>query len=871
MQGLRVPLTLVSAPAGFGKTTLIASAMRTCSMPFAWLSLEKQDDQPRRFFNYLVAALQCTDPALGSQAAKLVREADDLSAEAVMSSLVNDLEGSQEDFALVLDDVHLLSSLAVHEALTFLLDHCPPSFHLVVLTRADPPLPLARLRARGQMVELRAADLRFTRSEAARFLNDLMNFNLDEDAVAALEGRTEGWVAGLQMAALSMQGRADVAAFINEFAGTNRFIMDYLLEEVLGRERQDVQDFLLQTSILSRLNGPLCDAVMGGSGSQAVLEELEERSLFLTPLNGQRCWYRYHLLFADLLQARLLQMGKAHMTRLYARAATWCEQEGHISEAVGYALAAEDYEHAATMIADYWGSRTNMGEIETVQQWLAALPEPIINENPTLSTAYCWMLWFTGQITLIEPYLADAGTALQNAIITTDSTEMDTAFYELGAEQAALRSILARYRGDFKEAARLAEGALASIPEHMPVHAAAQLRSIIYLALASACEGAGDLQGAVAAYYESIRFSRMIASVSGMAIAYRLVGALRILGRLHEAGAACRDILAYLASEGLHDLPAAGILHMAMSEVLAEQNDLDAAREHLARAYELGKWSGRLDAVRNAVYTTMRLGLAQGDLEESLAAVEKALSALGSVPSPLARSELLSLKARMLVRQGSLAEAAHNAEEAARLAGEERGQTAEMAHLAAARVMAARVEPQEAADKLKQSIVCAQEGARHGTALELHILRSLACVRHNNIPEALKEVQQALALAESGGFVRIFLDEGQTMHKILNSWLVHAGESSLRTFAEDLLSQFEATQQEGGPSRATTGLVEPISPRELEILQLMAQGRTNKEIAARLVISPGTVKAHTSSIYRKLDAANRTEAVARARQLGILD
>ncbi|MDY7042193.1 MAG: helix-turn-helix transcriptional regulator, partial [Chloroflexota bacterium] len=404
-QGLRGPLTLITAPAGFGKTTLVASCVAGCGMPVAWLSLDKDDNLVGRFLSYLVAALQQADNTIGSEAAQLVAASQQAPPEAVLTSLINELDRANTEIALVLDDYQFINSQAVHEEVAFLLEHCPQAFHLVIATRSDPPLPLARLRARGQMVELRTADLRFTAPEAAQFLKVAMGLRLDAGSVAVLEERTEGWIAGLQMAALSMRGREDVDSLIRAFAGTHRFIMDYLLEEVLAREPEEVQTFLLQTAILTRLTGPLCDAVTGASGSQEMLERLERRNLFILPLDDDRRWYRYHHLFADLLQARLYQSGPDRVARLLSRAAEWCEGDGQIAEAVGYALAAQDYRRAADLIARYWHHTANKGEIETVWSWLEALPEDTVRNSAPLGLAYCWVLWLKGQIGEIEAHL----------------------------------------------------------------------------------------------------------------------------------------------------------------------------------------------------------------------------------------------------------------------------------------------------------------------------------------------------------------------------------------------------------------------------------------------------------------------------------
>jgi len=868
MEGLQRTLTLIAAPAGFGKTTLVAACVAACGMPVAWLSLDKDDNQAGRFLRYLIAALREALPTIGNEAAQLALS--QAPPEALLTSLVNDLDGLGAEMALVLDDYQFISSPAVHEGVAFLLEHCPQTFHLVIATRSDPPLPLPRLRARDQIVELRAADLRFTEAEAWQFLNEVMGLHLDAAAVAALAERTEGWIAGLQMAALSMQGRDDVDSFLRAFAGTHRFIMDYLLEEVLAREPAEVQDFLVQTAILTRLTGPLCDAVTGASDGQAMLEGLERRNLFVVPLDDERCWYRYHHLFADLLQARLNQLGAEHVAQLRSRAAAWCEEAGQIADAVNYALAAQEYRRAGGLIAEYWYVAANTGEIETAWAWLNALPEDEIKHSAPLGIAYGWVLWLRGQVGAIEPRLADVAHALDS--LAAEGVAPDAATYtDLLVQFALLRSMVARYHNDFEAAIAFAERALTLLTQADD----GPLRALIAFALASAYDGAGDLERAVGAYAEHIRLSRMDANVTGVSVIIRLSGVLRLLGRLGEADAACREALAYVQAQGMARLPAAGILYVALSEVLVEQNDLEAADAHLAQGFEIGKWGGRLDTAKNAAQALSRLRQARHDASGALVAIREAESALGEPQPPLARAELLALRARILTRQGDLSAAARCVEEAEYLVGQDRGQTRERVALAAARLRFAQDEPDEAVAALTRALAAAEEHGRMGAALELRLLRCLALARHGDGRAVAVDLERALALAEREGYVRVFLDEGEPMQLLLAQWLAQAGENPLREYAGRLLSQFDAelqtlTAPQEEISPAGQALIEPLSARELEILHLIAMGKTNKAIAQQLFIAPGTVKAHTASIYRKLDVANRTEAVARARQLGLL-
>lgn len=870
-------LILISAPAGSGKTTLIASSVADGGFPVAWLSLDKDDNRAGRFLAYLIAACRKAAPRVGDEAAQLLTAAPQTPAGLILTSLINDLDASDQTMVLVLDDYHVISSQAVHEALTFLLDHSPAALHLVIASRSDPPLPLARLRARGQMVELRAADLRFTGAEAAQFLNDVMGLHLDAKAITALTKRTEGWIAGLQMAALSMRDREDVSGLIQGFSGTNRYILDYLLEEVLTREPEAVQTFLLQTAVLTQLTGPLCDAVTGTANSQEMLEQLERRNLFVVPLDDDRRWYRYHHLFADLLQARLQQTEPDQPARLLARAATWCEANGRLAEAITYALSAHDFAGAATLIERIWGETISRGEVETVDSWLQALPADVVRNSARLGVARCWVLWFQGRISQIEAPVVAAEQAVDALSEPVDA--------ELPAQLAALRAFVARYDQALETAVSHAERARRLLPETLPPRTGAQLRSLVFLALASAYDGGGELAKAADAYAETIRLSRLGNSAAGVTgITYRLAGVLRLLGRLRDAEAACREALAFVEAQGMARLPATGILHLALSEVLVEQNELAAAEQRLLQATQLshtaalGQWSGRLTAIRNAAPALARLRLAKGDVAGGLTAVQEARASLPEPPSPLAAAELLALEANILIRQGDLNEAARCVAEAEQLAGWDRGLTGELVTLAAARLQVARRAPDASIHELTHFLDATTASGRLGAAMELYLLRSLAFDQQGDQRAAEADLVHALALAEPEGYVRIFVEEGQPVQRLLTQWLSHADAPDLQKYAVHLLSQFAAEQRmraAGPEDPASVGdpsasLVEPLSLRELEVLQIMALGKTNKEIAQQLVIAPGTVKAHSASIYRKLDVANRTEAVGRARELGIL-
>jgi LuxR family maltose regulon positive regulatory protein len=867
-QGMRGPLTLVIAPAGFGKTTLVASCIISCAMPAAWLSLDQHDNQGGSFLSYLVAALHEADSAIGGEAVQFLKDPGPTPTEAILISLINDLDTSSRETALVLDDYQFIHSQAVHEAVAFLLEHSPTTFHLVIATRSDPALPLARLRARGQIVELRLADLRFTEIEAAQFLNEVMGLHLSSRSIEALEDRTEGWIAGLQMAALSMRGRNDVDGFIQAFQGTNRYILDFLVEEVLARETVDVQTFLLQTSVLNRLSGSICDALTGSSDGHLMLEKLEKSNLFLLPLDDTCCWYRYHHLFADLLQNRLHQTEPGQIPQLLLRAADWCDRNGQMNEAVRYALSSNDYDKAAALIEKYWGVLANEGEIETVWSWLAALPKDMVKNSAPLGIATCWMLWLDGKISSIEPHLVDAETAFTRSKDADQLNKREDAW--LLVLIATLHSILARHKSDFTAARTYAEQAIPLIPDYLPLQLQAQLRTMALLSLASAYNGMGELEKAIEAYRETILLCRLGKNATGLAgMTYWMFILLLIMGRLNEAETACREALRFMEEQGMGRLSAAGLLHVVLAEVLLERNELEAAEAQLTIGRGQGKRSGRLDAIRNAAPAQVRLHLARGDARGALAAVDEAESAQGEPDSPLSRSTMLSLRSRIVARQGLLGEAVRCAEEAVHMMSQDHSSYRAVADQAAFRAHAANSQPGEAVTLLAQAIASVEQKGQLGMAIELRLLRSLEYEKLGLTREAEADLEWALGLAEQEGYVRVFLDEGQPMQLLIAQWLAHAVPGPLRDYAARLLSLSDTALQIQ-KAHASDRLIEPLSQRELEVLHLLALGRTNQEIARQLFVAPGTIKAHTASIYRKLDVGNRTEAVNCARQLSII-
>ena len=654
-------LILVSAPAGFGKTTLLAewlAAAPAGQWSAAWLSLDATDNDPARFWTYLIAALQTVAPGLGAGALSLL-ESPQTSIEAVIATLLNELSALPHDVVLVLDDYHVVDAQTVHDGMAFLLEHLPPQLHLVIATRADPALPLARLRAGGKLLEIRAADLRFTPDEAAAYLNEVMGLALTARDVAALEGRTEGWIAALQLAAISMQGRDDVTSFIAGFAGDDRYIVDYLIEEVLRRQPEGVRSFLLQTSVLDRLTGPLCDAVTGQDGGKAMLEALDRGNLFLVPLDDHRQWYRYHHLFGDVLRARLLDEQPDRVPDLHRRASGWYEQNGEPSEAIRHALAAEDFERAADLVELAVPAMRRIRQEATVLGWLQALPSEVVKRRPVLSVHYAGTLLLGGELEGVEARLRDAERWLDAAAEGRQRPEAAEMVVVDEEEFGALPSGIATYRaasaliaGDVASTMKYARLALDLAPEddHLRHGSAAGLLALAYW-------WNGDLEAAHHWYAEclaSLLKAGHVADSLGVAIS---LADIRIAqGRLGEAMRTYEQALQRATAQDGPVLRGTADMHVGMSEVLRERNDLAGAMQHLLKSQELGEYTGLEQNRYRSRVAMARMAEAEGDLDGALDLLDEAGRQYVSDFLPNVRP-VTAMKARVWVAQGKLAEA----------------------------------------------------------------------------------------------------------------------------------------------------------------------------------------------------------------------
>ena len=883
-EGLRRKLTLISAPAGFGKTTLVGEWVAGCGRPAAWLSLDEGDNDPARFLVYLVAALQTIAANIGESVLGVLQSPQPPPIESTLTALLNEITTIPDDFVLVLDDYHVIDTRAVDDALAFVLDHLPPRMHLVIATREDPHLPLARLRARGQLSELRAADLRFTPSEAAEFLVEVMGLSLSEEDIASLETRTEGWIAGLQLAALSMRGREDVSGFIRAFAGDDRYIVDYLVEEVLQRQPDRIRSFLLQTSILDRLSGPLCDAVTGQEEGNARLEALERGNLFVVPLDDKRRWYRYHHLFADVLFAHLMQEQSDQVSTLHRRASEWYEQNGLPSDAIRHALAAEDFERAADLVELAVPAMRRSRQEATLLGWLKALPDELVHVRPVLSVHYAGALQQGGEIEGVEDRLRDAErwldtTADMRARPGDPSSEMvvmhEEEFRRLPSSIAVQRAGQALALGNVPDTVKYARRVLdlATEDDHFRRGAAAAL-----LGLASWTSG--DLESAHRSYADGMAHLQRAGYISDAVGGSIALADIRIAqGRLREAMRTYERALQLATEHGDPVMRGTADMYVGMSELHRERNDLEAATRHLLRSKEQGEHTGFPQNPYRWRVAMARIREAQGDLCGALDLLDEAERLYMSDFSPNVRP-IAALKTRVWVAQGRLGEALDWARERGLSAHDDLSYLREFEHITLARVLLARYRSDreersihEAMGLLERLLQAAEEGGRTGRAIEILVLQALAHEARGDIPAALVPLERALTLAEPEGYVRVFVDEGRPMAQLLSDAAAHG---IMPDYTARLLAVFEAEEhksEDGSrlpPAPSARSLTEPLSQRELEVLQLIAQGLSNREIGERLFLALITVKGHNRNIFRKLQVRRRTEAVARARELGLL-
>ncbi len=873
--GLHRKLTLISAPAGFGKTTLVSEWIAEGERPFSWLSLDARDSELTRFLTYLIAALQTHRPSLGKRALRMLESPQMPASEAILTTLLNEITAVTQEFALVLDDYHMVDAPTIDQALTFLLDHLPPQMHLVITTREDPPLPLSRLRVRGHLSEIRAADLRFTGEETAVFLKQVTSLDFSAAEITALEKRTEGWIAGLQLAALSLQDRADAHSFIAAFAGDDRYILDYLVDEVLHRQPAPIRHFLIQTSILNRLSGSLCDFVTDQDESSVLLETLERNNLFVIPLDNTRHWYRYHHLFADVLQAHLLKDAPEEIVVLHKRASAWCEKNGLTADAIHHAFAATDFERAARIIELAWADMDRSRQAATWLDWANKLPDELVCTRPVLCLGLAWAFLDTGQLEPAERRLHDAEKCLESAVglVVADKEE----FQYLPGSIAAARTYLALALGDMPGTVKYARRALDLLPEseHLRRGTPAALLGLAYWAEGSLTKAQQAFAEAMESYQKA---GNILFVITG---AYVLADMQLAQGHLRLAEKTIQHAIQLAQAHGELVMRGAADLYTGLSELSLEQNDLAGAKENLRLSKELGaeaalpRWSFRW------YVAGAKIKAAEGELDAALDSLEEAERQYIRGPVPDIRS-IAALKVRVWLAQGELNKAQRWAVEQNLSAVDDLSYLQEFNHLTLARILSAQYQHdmsastiQAALSLLERLLHAAEAEGRTGSVLEILVLQAQALAMKGDTRSALKPLEQALTLAEPEGYVRLFVGEGILMAQLLSK----AADQRIRPDYTDkllaaLLNGKSKSTAEPEPSRpvipTSQPLIEPLSERELEVLQLVAQGLTNREIAERLYIALPTVKGHNRNIYSKLQVSRRTEAVARARELGVL-
>lgn len=881
------PLTVIAAPAGFGKTTLLAdwlSQSSAAARHVAWLTLEASDSDPMQFLRYLLAALQTVAPAIGTRIAPLLRSPQPPPLPSLLPVLANELVDLPGNSLLVLDDYHALDSPGVQQIVAFLLEHLPPQLHLVISGRVDPPLPLARLRARGQLVELRAGDLRFTADEAQRFLQDAMGLRLSATAIAAVEARTEGWIAGLQLAALSLQELPahQVSAFIDSFTGSHRFVVDYLADEVLACQPAHLHTFLLQTSILERLSGPLCDAVTGAAtaGSQQLLEHLERVNLFLVPLDEERRWYRYHHLFAQVLRSRLAATVSAgEVAALHRRAAAWLQEQGHLVEAVNHMLAAQDWEGAARLIEAQGLPLIVQGHSYTLEGWLQTLPSALLAQRPRLLNLRATLDFNANQLAAAEQALQAAEAALAGCAQEEESQAAQS--YVL-----MLRANIARACGNLASSVAFSSQSLAKLSS-----SASWQRAAARLGMAQSFMITGDVG---AANQKSI--TEAIAGVRSYGSRLTLFNSLltwaefqRRQGALQQAASSYRQANEVASNLfGLEAMPNGASYYCGWGSILREWNELELAEQQLLLGQEMIR-SGRQthgDFVTLGYIALARLHSQRGDGPAAFATLRE-LHTLAHERHFAAElhAQAVAAEADIARLQGDLAAALSWAEGSALSLDDETSYAKEQPYLVLARIRitqagrdSSRSLPPALLGLLDRLHAEAERSLRRDSLIQILAVRALALEVQNEQQTALQALNRALELAAPQGYCRVFLDEGPPMARLLYQGL--SAESfalSVRPHAQSLLETLQhepltrkLAAASSVPAAAPILGGETLTARELEVLQLLAAGQSNLSIAQRLVVEVGTVKRHVSNIMDKLQAQSRLEAVARARSLKLL-
>ncbi|MCL4265719.1 MAG: hypothetical protein KJ069_21075 [Anaerolineae bacterium] len=847
------PLTLVCAPAGYGKTTLVVTWLATWPIHhIGWLSLDESDNDPVRFWVYVIAALQTAVPGVGESSLTLLQSPQPSPLPLTLTFLLNDLTALVEPLLLVLDDYHFITNQAIHESMAYWLDHLPAQVHLLLTSRADPPLPLARLRARAQMVEIREKDLRFTSEEMAEFMTQVMGTPLTAVQLQTLAERTEGWIAGVQLAGLAVEKAANLTEALQSFGGSHRHLVDYLTEEVLARQSTAIQDFLLQTAVFDRFCASLCEAALNAgersspiSNLQSLLEYLDKANLFLIPLDNERTWYRYHHLFADLLRFRVAQtVAKSVQRQIHQRAAAWFARQQLWPEAIHHALAAGELEMAGQIIAQVAHTAVARGELASIQAWLAALPLAQLQVDPRLSLAQAWVDLFAGRLEAAEGWL--------QPVLVNEQAMLDSA---LSGAALAIRATLAFARQDAAQTIADSEQALARLPDdELP------LRTLLAWHLAFTYRTLGETRQAVPLYHQVVAMSQRGGNfLINLSARRELADVLIGQGDLTVAQTMMAQLLAEADAHGwTHLVPVVGA-HIALGEINYEWNRLDTAVMHGQTAVSQSQAEQMsLDAYGYALLA--RIYAAQGEMTAAAAAIQQAKQRVLQATHPQRRLLTLALISRFWLAQADVSRAGAWLPDGRDIPADPRHEVYARQQITQAYYFLARRQRQEAATLVAALLPAAEAAGRVRDMVELWLLRA----QLGEGDEADTAVRRALALAEPAGLLRTFLDAGQGVMALLTRLQKQPDVPAV------YLNRLLAVNTQPAAPPANRLLLEPLSERELEVLRLMSEGYSNREIADKLVFTVATAKKHAEHIYGKLGVNSRTQAIARARELGLV-
>ncbi len=861
--GLQGKLTLITAPAGYGKTTLLSEWIPHTNRPIAWVSLDESDNEVEVFWTYFIAALQTIQKDLGENILKVLQYPAPPSVDTLLPELINEIAASSLPIALILDDFHTIKNRRINNTLTYFLDNMPPQMHLIISSRSDPPWPIAHLRGRREMAELHAKNLRFTSEETATFLNNVMGLNLSPEKVTALENRTEGWITGLQMAALSMQGREDIAGFIEAFTGSHRFILDYLMEEVLEQQSPRIQAFLLKTSILGRMTGSLCDAVLDDVNSQLILEQLEETNLFIVHLDDKRCWYRYHHLFAELLRNQLTLTHPQEISALHQRASAWLEAEGLTEETIQHAFAAKDNEQAARLIEKYAQEMLQQSKHSLLSSWIEALPHEIIQNRPWLCVYQSWTRHWAGQREGGEDSLNNAERTLKDAPFLSAEEKRILPGYI-----ATVRAHYALVNGEIPRVIEQSQKSLQLVP---PTDY--YTRSTIGVALGGAYWGKGEILNAAQAFREcaSSALKGGYQQRASSALCYQGMMQVR-QAKLLQAEETFQKAFELSLGPGGRRFPVSGYSLAKLGELACEWDELDKAHPLVTDAITLCTQLGHVDLIAEAYAALARVQLAMRDFTGAQNTLQQADQlSQGVTLDPWAMCWLDKCRLRLWIATDKLDRAIRWTETSGLKLDDEFSFHHDLHHINLARVLIAQITQTSSPstfDKVSELLARLLKTAKSAgwvhKEIKILVLQALALYAMKDGKEALTALTQALTLSEPGGYIRTFINEGAPMGSLLHQALIQGIKP---TYAYKLMMAFE---EDTRIHQEKSALADPLTDREIEVLRLLATPLSATEIAAKLVVSVHTVRSHTKSIYSKMGVHSRIQAVDQAKETGVL-